>query len=707
MEDGDTYHDAPDRFAPATFACSSCGTKGFRTSTTFTTREPRENVCPKCRRHNDAFDDQRIPNTLLVPAREEDSGSSFYSLDDDNLSVTSEITIDSACGSRDRGSTKYPSRKFKPVLENIPTEDTADDPIRWSDRLFAAMSGSDHSRRSIFSNETEDSDDLEDQLWHHERLIQHIKNHQIPKPDGGHLSLCLPKPNPVETKKDDEEDLNDSMDPLTFKQDFHPLSSKLALLSTSDQTMNSSGGNLFERSDSSMQGSSQLREAGKVAPPLQETSSSAPKPSPEESSSLVRSMRRKDENRFSLTGLDNDQRHKRGEKDANRFSLNLGDLSSLRAAAAAAESLDTYPNELDTYPNERKSGERERNRFSRSLIVGDLPQNANGRKRGGKRGPNRFSFTLNDLSNTRSNDTGLLDLSDVEEVNNAFVWSSLDVLRMAANNSDFALEPSSEPRKSTEASQSQGTSTVEQAMDMLSSDDDSDLAAALDALHNLCELSDENKLELAKADASCNDKITRVITCSSATPRMRETACKVLRCVSTDRASASALSNPIVEGIVRALSEHAKAKDVDIFSDDEFANAAMETLANLAQDPSNHSRLITGGILPFLTEVIYCNISEETYLVVCTILANLSASCDERREIVNQGCLNSLFVSMRAMIGHRKVQKEALQALSNLSEIPDATIVIADNIETILNTFRRYGKAKFAQVGRSARLQSS
>mmetsp|Transcript_7671 Transcript_7671/g.16298 ORF Transcript_7671/g.16298 Transcript_7671/m.16298 type:complete len:1002 (-) Transcript_7671:50-3055(-) len=684
-----------DRFGPARFACPRCGIKGFRTSAL------SNGLCQKCRKHRE-FEGQQVPNTLLVPARE-DRGRSFYSMDDDNLSVTSEITIDSACGSSDRGSTKYPSRRFKPVLENIPNEDSTDDRIRWSvDRriLFGAMSGSDQSR---FSNETDDSDDLEDQLWHHERLIQHIKNHQT-QPDGGHLlNLSRSDHNPVETKND-EEDLNDSIDPLTFKQDFHPLSSKLSLLSTSDQTMTSSG-NAFGTSDSSMQGFPQERDSDKDEPPLQETSvdvqaesrfclkqasALAPKPSLEDSSSHVRAKRKKDKNRVSLTGLDNDQRIKGGEKDANRFSLNLGDLSSLRAAAATAESFDTSSNESE-------SSERERNRFSRSSIVDELPANTSRRKKG-ERGPNRFSLSLNHLSNTRINDAGPLDVSDVEEVNNAFVWSSLDVLRMAANNSDFVEDMDANPK----ASQPQNISTVGQAIDMLSSDDDSNLAAALDALHNLCELSDENKLQFANADASCNDKITRVITSNLTLPKMRETACKVLRCVATDRASAAALSYPAVEGIVRALSEHVKAKDEGIFSD-EFANAAIETLANLAQEPSNHSRLIAGGILPLLIEVI-CNTSEEKYLVVCQILADLSSSRDLslNQQIVNQGCLNFLFVPMGTMLGHRKVQKEALRALSNLSELADAMSVIVDNMEIVLNTFRRHHKSKFAQVSISS-----
>jgi len=746
-----------DRFGPARFACPRCGIKGFRTSAL------SNGLCQKCRKHRE-FEGQQVPNTLLVPARE-DRGRSFYSMDDDNLSVTSEITIDSACGSSDRGSTKYPSRRFKPVLENIPNEDSTDDRIRWSvDRriLFGAMSGSDQSR---FSNETDDSDDLEDQLWHHERLIQHIKNHQT-QPDGGHLlNLSRSDHNPVETKND-EEDLNDSIDPLTFKQDFHPLSSKLSLLSTSDQTMTSSG-NAFGTSDSSMQGFPQERDSDKDEPPLQETSvdvqaesrfclkqasALAPKPSLEDSSSHVRAKRKKDKNRVSLTGLDNDQRIKGGEKDANRFSLNLGDLSSLRAAAAAAaESFDTSWNEreggemeryqfsrsltvgdlpenssgrkkkdanrfslnlgdlsslraaaataesFDTSSNESESSERERNRFSRSSIVDELPANTSRRKKG-ERGPNRFSLSLNHLSNTRINDAGPLDVSDVEEVNNAFVWSSLDVLRMAANNSDFVEDMDANPK----ASQPQNISTVGQAIDMLSSDDDSNLAAALDALHNLCELSDENKLQFANADASCNDKITRVITSNLTLPKMRETACKVLRCVATDRASAAALSYPAVEGIVRALSEHVKAKDEGIFSD-EFANAAIETLANLAQEPSNHSRLIAGGILPLLIEVI-CNTSEEKYLVVCQILADLSSSRDLslNQQIVNQGCLNFLFVPMGTMLGHRKVQKEALRALSNLSELADAMSVIVDNMEIVLNTFRRHHKSKFAQVSISS-----
>ena len=737
MEYEDVYPDVPDRFGPATFACPRCGTRRFRTSS-FSRELPENGVCQKCRRRQ--YDDQQVPNTLLVPARE-DCGRSFYSMDDDNLSVTSEITIDSACGSSDRSSsTKYPSRRFKPVLENIPTE-------RWTDDrriAFRAMSGSDQSRRSIFSNETDDSDDLEDQLWNHERLIQHIKNHQIPK-----------DPNPVETKNS-EEDLNDSIDPLTFKQDFHPLSSKLAMLSTSDQTMTSSG-NVFGMSDSSIQ--TQGRDSEKYAPPLQtkvdvqaesrfcltQASDQAPRSSLEESSSHVRGKRIKDKNRTSLTGLDNDQRSEVGEKDANRFSLNLGDFSSMRAVAAAAESSDTSPNEregcegernryrrsldmddlpknasrrkkkdanrfslnlgdlsslraaaaavesFDTSSNERESGERERIRIGRSLIVDDLPENASRRKRGEERGPNRFSLSLNHLSSARFIDTGPLDVSDAEERNNAFVWSSLDVLRMAADNSDFAVDMDANPR----SCQPQRISTVGQAIDMLSCDDDSDLAAAaLDALLDLCELSDENKLKLAKTDASC---IKRVVTSNLTAPKMRETACKVLRCVTTDRASAAALSHPIVEGIILALSAY--EKDEVTFSD-EFAIAAMETLANLAQEPSNHSRLIAGGVLPLLTEAM-CNTSEEICLIVCTILAELSASCNLilNQQIVNQGCLNSLLASMRTMIGHRKIQKEALRALGNLSELTDAMKVISDNIDIVLNTFRRHGKSKFAQVG--------
>lgn len=224
-------------------------------------------------------------------------------------------------------------------------------------------------------------------------------------------------------------------------------------------------------------------------------------------------------------------------------------------------------------------------------------------------------------------------------------------------------------------------------------------SSCLDALNSLCQLSDENKREFAKAGNDCHSAIIRGLA-SSESPSMetRELACQLFWCVTSDRTAVSVLSlnGLLSKKIVDALKSVPRAK-----SSVHFYGAACGTLANLALDPNNHSKMIDLGVVPILCEAIYVyDFSVDVNSAACTALANLSASRggDIRKCIASQGGIPALFSAMKSTSDNPNVQSEAFRALHNLCESSsDGKHDIVADLEIIITAFFRHEGVKYIQ----------
>lgn len=227
--------------------------------------------------------------------------------------------------------------------------------------------------------------------------------------------------------------------------------------------------------------------------------------------------------------------------------------------------------------------------------------------------------------------------------------------------------------------------------------------SCLDALNSLCQLSDENKREFAKAGNECHDAVIRAITggdgdAAGAALETQELACQLFWCVTSDRAAVSVLSSNcellLSRKIIDALKSVPRAK-----SSVHFYGAACGTLANLALEPNNHSKMIDLGVVPVLCEAIYIfEFSADVGAAACTALANLSASREFRKSIVAQGGIPALFAAIKSASDNVNVQSEAFRALHNLCEASsDGKRAIAADVEILVTTFIIHEGEKYIQ----------
>jgi len=222
-------------------------------------------------------------------------------------------------------------------------------------------------------------------------------------------------------------------------------------------------------------------------------------------------------------------------------------------------------------------------------------------------------------------------------------------------------------------------------------------SSCLDALNSLCQLSDENKRGFAKAGNDCHSAVIRGLA-SSESPSLetRELACQLFWCVTSDRTALSLLSlnGLLSKKIVDALKSVPRAK-----SSVHFYGAACGTLANLALDPNNHSKMIDLGVVPILCEAIYVyDFSVDVNSAACTALANLSASRDIRKFIASQGGIPALFSAMQSTSDDPSVQSEAFGALHNLCESSsDGKHDIVADLDIIITAFFRHEEVKYIQ----------
>mmetsp|Transcript_37579 Transcript_37579/g.78701 ORF Transcript_37579/g.78701 Transcript_37579/m.78701 type:complete len:1301 (-) Transcript_37579:120-4022(-) len=224
-------------------------------------------------------------------------------------------------------------------------------------------------------------------------------------------------------------------------------------------------------------------------------------------------------------------------------------------------------------------------------------------------------------------------------------------------------------------------------------------SSCLDALNSLCQLSDENKREFAKAGRDCHSAIIRGLTSGDhASLETQELACQLFWCVTSDRAAVAVLSSNsellLLRKIIDALKSVPCAK-----SSVHFYSAACGTLANLALAPNNHSKMTDLGVVPILCEAIYIyHFSVDVTSAACTALANLSASRDIRKSIASQGGTPALFSAMKSNLVNVNVQSEAFRALHNLCESSsDGKQAIAADLEIIIRSFFRHEGVKYIQ----------
>lgn len=212
----------------------------------------------------------------------------------------------------------------------------------------------------------------------------------------------------------------------------------------------------------------------------------------------------------------------------------------------------------------------------------------------------------------------------------------------------------------------------------------------LEALISVCQLSDDNKLEFAKAGRDCHASIRRVLKNESASLETRELACRLLWCVTSDRASVSALSSEchLTKDIIAAMQILPHRK-----SSAPMYECACGTLANLALHPPNHRKMIELGVLTILYEAIYLyEYSEEVQLASCTAIANLSAN-QHIRSVVCQGGVDALLLSMKSAPNNPDVQCEALRALHILCETSPPAFV--SGLDCIIASFFRHSEIKY------------
>jgi len=224
-------------------------------------------------------------------------------------------------------------------------------------------------------------------------------------------------------------------------------------------------------------------------------------------------------------------------------------------------------------------------------------------------------------------------------------------------------------------------------------------SSCLEALNSLCQLSDENKREFAKAGSDCHSAIIRGLTSGDhASLETQELACQLFWCVTSDRATVAVLSSNcellLLRKIIDALKSFPCAK-----SSVHFYSAACGTLANLALSPNNHSKMIDLGVVPILSKAIYIyHFSVDVTSAACTALANLSASRDIRKLIASQGGTPALFSAMKSNLVNVNVQSEAFRALHNLCESSsDGKQAIAADLEIIITSFFRHEGVKYIQ----------
>ncbi|KAL7541290.1 hypothetical protein ACHAXR_010895 [Thalassiosira sp. AJA248-18] len=222
-------------------------------------------------------------------------------------------------------------------------------------------------------------------------------------------------------------------------------------------------------------------------------------------------------------------------------------------------------------------------------------------------------------------------------------------------------------------------------------------SSCLDALYSLCQLSDTNKREFAKAGNGCYTAIIRGLT-SSDSPSLetQELACQLLWCTTSDRTAVSKLSlnGVLSENFIDALRSVPRAKSsVHVYG------AACGTLANFALEPNNHGKMIDLGVVPILCEAIYVyDFSIDVNSAACTALANLSASRDIRNTIASQGGIPALFSAIKSTSDNADVQSEAFRALHNLCELSsDGKHAIVADLEIIITSFSHHEGVKYVQ----------
>ena len=222
----------------------------------------------------------------------------------------------------------------------------------------------------------------------------------------------------------------------------------------------------------------------------------------------------------------------------------------------------------------------------------------------------------------------------------------------------------------------------------------------LDALNSLCQLTDANKREFAKAGNDCHSAIIRGLKKSDSPSILetREMACQLFWCVTSDRTAVSLLSlnndQLLWKQIIDALKSVPRTKpSVHVYS------AACGTLANLALEPSNHSKMIDLGVVPMLCEAIYVyDFSVDVNSAACTALANLSASRDIRNTITSQGGIPALFSAMKSTPVNADVQSEAFRALYNQCESSsEGKLAIVADLDIIISSFFQHEGVKYIQ----------
>lgn len=226
-------------------------------------------------------------------------------------------------------------------------------------------------------------------------------------------------------------------------------------------------------------------------------------------------------------------------------------------------------------------------------------------------------------------------------------------------------------------------------------------ASCLDALNSLCQLSDENKHAFVEAGNDCHREIIRGLASSDASsdtpsPETRELACQLFWCVTSDRTAVSVLSanGLLLKKIIDAMTSVPPANSLV-----HFFGAACGTLANLALEQNNHSKMIDLGVVPILCEAIYLyDSSEDVNSAACTALANLSASKEIRKIIASQGGIPALFSAMKSTSDNPDIQSEVFRALHNLCESSsDGKQAIVADLETIITAYFRHEKSKYIQ----------
>ena len=217
------------------------------------------------------------------------------------------------------------------------------------------------------------------------------------------------------------------------------------------------------------------------------------------------------------------------------------------------------------------------------------------------------------------------------------------------------------------------------------------------ALNSLCQSSDKRKDDVARC-VDCFKAVCRVILSKTVSLRRREVACQVYWVVTSDRSAVSVLSKKfeLAAVIIDALQGFSLT---EMAACSTFLEVACGTLANLALDTGNHTKLVDIGVVQVLCDAVHMHISsEDVTLVCCTAFANLSASIETRETISAQGAINALFACIKAEFNCPEVDREAFRALCNLSDSSsEVKQIISCDLDTIIATYNLYEEDRYIQ----------